>query len=219
MDLKNKKINFLGDSITKGGGTSGGEALFTEVLRKRYGLTEARNYGIGGTRIAPKKNPSENPIHDQDFCSRVEQMEEDADIVVVFGGTNDYGHGDAPFGDVSDRNSDTFCGACHVLFQSLKRRFPQSRILVLTPLHRINEEISRGTDHTGVPRPVLASYVEAILEIVQAYDVAVLDLFHMGILDPRDPDVRETFVPDGLHPNDNGHVILADCIGAALEAL
>lgn len=216
MDLRNKKINFLGDSITKG---SGIRDVYTEILRKRYCLSQARNYGIGGTRIAPKKIPSEDPIYDEDFCSRVDTMEKDADIVVVFGGTNDYGHGDAPIGNVNDTASDTFCGACHVLFQSVKRRFPKSKILILTPLHRINEDISRGADHTGEPKPALEVYANAILEIAQGYDVSVLDLFHMEILDPRDPYVREKYAPDGLHPNDDGHVVLADCIGAALEAL
>lgn len=219
MDLRDKKINFLGDSITQGCCTSGGNVIFTEILRKRYYLSEARNYGIGGTRIAPNKTPSEDPAWDEDFCLRVDKMEKDADAVVVFGGTNDYGHGDAPFGNVDDRTSDTFCGSCHMLFQSLKSRFPNVPVLVVTPLHRICDEISKGNDRSGMPRPVLEVYVQAILEIAQAYDFAVLDLFHEGILDAHDPDVMQRYVPDGLHPNDGGHAILAERMATALETL
>jgi len=31
--------------------------------------------------------------------------------------------------------------------------------------------------------------------------------------------IREKYMPDGLHPNDAGHVLLADRIGAFLESL
>lgn len=37
-------------------------------------------------------------------------MDNDADIIIVFGGTNDFGNGDAPFGEMSDRTPYTFYG-------------------------------------------------------------------------------------------------------------
>jgi hypothetical protein len=52
MELKGKKINFLGDSITEGVGTSSIDSVFHAVLKRECGLSEARNYGIGGTRFA-----------------------------------------------------------------------------------------------------------------------------------------------------------------------
>ena len=54
------------------------------------------NYGIGGTRIARQSKQSAEERWDKDFCSRVATMQDEADAVVVFGGTNDYGHGDTP---------------------------------------------------------------------------------------------------------------------------
>lgn len=35
---------------------------------------------------------------------RVDEMDDDADIVIVFGGTNGYGHGDAPMEDFESRD-------------------------------------------------------------------------------------------------------------------
>lgn len=93
MELKGKKINFLGDSITEGAGTSCEAARFTCVLKDIAGLSEIRNYGIGGTRIARQQTVT-NEKHDKnDYCGRFQSMDDDADIIVVFGGTNDYGHG------------------------------------------------------------------------------------------------------------------------------
>ena len=41
----------------------------------------------------------------------------------------------------------------------------------------------------------------------------------MSGLQPRVDSVRERFVPDGLHPNDDGHAILAERIAGFLKSL
>lgn len=219
MELVGKKIDFLGDSITEGSGTSGGAARFTEVMRQRYGLAAARNYGIGGTRFAHQIVPSESPITDRDFCVRVEELDPDADIVVVFGGTNDYGHGDAPFGAPEDRTADTFCGACHELYTKLKEKFPKAVILIVTPIHRTNDESTGGDGREQAPRPPLREYVRVIRETAELYKLPLLNLFDTNVLDPNEPEIRERFVPDGLHPNDAGHLILAEQISTFLQLL
>ena len=94
MKLEGLKINFLGDSITEGHGASLPENFFWKRF-ERDGCI-CRGYGIGGTRIAEQQVPYDERM-DQYFASRVDSMEKDADVVVIFGGTNDYGHGDATY--------------------------------------------------------------------------------------------------------------------------
>ena len=117
------KINFLGDSITEEVGASSEQTVYHAVLKKEAGLAEARNYGISATRFALQKGYPARPKDDyadvNSFCERFDKMDDDADIVVVFGGTNDYGHGDAPIGEAGDRTPETFYGACHCLFGGL----------------------------------------------------------------------------------------------------
>ena len=207
MELKNRKINFLGDSITEGAGASRYENCYVEVMKRQYGLAEARNYGIGGTRLARQRIPSEEPKFDRDFPSRVGEMDPDADIVVVFGGTNDHGHGDAPIGRETDRTPDTFIGACHYLYASLKEKF-SCTIVVLTPLHRAVE-----TREDGI---TLEDYVNHIRNIAPQYGLPILDLYANSAIN------RETLsdlTGDGLHPNDQGHSILAREIGEYLQKL
>lgn len=63
MDLQGKVINFLGDSITQGYGTTGPEFRYDTLLRKACGLKAANNYGLGGTRIAYQHVPTaEDPL-------------------------------------------------------------------------------------------------------------------------------------------------------------
>ena len=104
MELRGKKAVFLGDSITEGVGVSDISKGYVNLVKEGLGLAEAYNRGISGTRFAHQSAHSEEASFDKDFISRVEELPTDVDLVVVFGGTNDYGHGDAPFGDFSDRN-------------------------------------------------------------------------------------------------------------------
>ena len=92
MELSGKTINFLGDSITQGHGTTGPEKVFHQLIKAKYNMKHAYNYGLGGTRIARNLVPSEAyPHHDLTFELRAEIMERNAEAVVVFGGTNDFG--------------------------------------------------------------------------------------------------------------------------------
>lgn len=218
MELKDKKINFLGDSITEGSGASSKETCYVSLIEKTTGAV-CRNYGIGGTRIARQKTPSLNPVHDKYYGSRVAEMEPDADIVVVFGGTNDFGHGDAPLGIFSDRTEDTFYGALHLLYTSLIEKYSESQIVVITPLHRFTEDSPRGDGSKLCDFPVLKVYVEAIREVAEYYSLPVLDLYKNSGIQPKIPVMQEKYMPDGLHPNDAGYRILADKIIKFLSSL
>lgn len=219
MDFKGKKAVFLGDSITEGHGTSGAEHIYVSLMKQRLGLSDVVNYGIGGTRIAKQQIPSAVARHDLDFVSRADEMDEDADLVVVFGGTNDFGHGDAPFGKLSDRTADTFCGACHVLFEKLMNKYPQAQIVVMTPLHRSNEDNPRGDGNKPEDVATLSEYVDCIKVIARGFSIPVLDLFAVSGIQPKLEIMREHFCPDGLHPNDAGHIRIADRLEGFLKTL
>lgn len=210
MELKGKKINFLGDSITEGCGTSCEAARFTCVLKEIADLAEIRNYGIGGTRIARQiVRPDAT-----DFCARFSDMDDDADAVVVFGGTNDYGHGDAPFGKFTDRTPETFCGAVHCLFRGLIEKYPTKPIIIITPMHRKNDYVPNTSN-----QKVLKDYVDVIREAAEVYSLPVLDLFASFGICPDITEQMEAYCPDGLHPNDAGNRVLAEKLKKFLEAL
>lgn len=216
MELKGTKINFLGDSITEGAGTSSHDKMFTMLIEREYGAI-CQNYGIGGTRIARQKTPTEEKW-DRDFISRVPEMDADADIVVVFGGTNDFGHGDAPLGTMSDRTPYTFYGALHCLYTALTEKYPDVPVVILTPLHRLNEDSPKG-DNKPKPVGTLKEYVNIIREVAEYYSFPVLDLYKESGLQPKVPVIQQKYIPDGLHPNDDGNAILAHKIARFLETL
>ncbi|MBO4325871.1 MAG: SGNH/GDSL hydrolase family protein [Clostridia bacterium] len=217
MKLEGKKINFLGDSITEGCGT---DYRFDQMIAEQTGAI-CRNYGIGGTRIARNVKPSLNPLFDQYYDSRVDNMDPDADVIVVFGGTNDFGHGDAQPGTMSNRTVDTFYGAMHCLITHLKDRYPTAEIVFITPLHRLNEndpDGDGGFKPYGTYAP-LKRYVNIIREVCEYYSIPVLDLWKNSGLQPAIPKVQELYIPDGLHPNRAGHEIIASRLLGLLQTL
>lgn len=220
MELSGKKIVFLGDSITEGHGVANPENRFVDRVAAKTGAI-CKNFGIGGTRIARQTIPSERERHDKDFISRVPELDEDADIVVVFGGTNDWGHGDAKFGNFKDRDIYTFYGALHILYTMLIEKYPESQIVVLTPLHRSRpNELEPVTNADNANKPqVLKDYVNAIREVAEYYSIPVLDLYKTSGIQPAIPVIREKYIPDELHPNDAGHGLLANRIIKFLETL
>ena len=211
MVLTNKKINFLGDSITEGVGTSAPENIYLNVIKAECNLEEARNYGISCTRIARQADEFE---YGHPFCDRYKSMDDDADSIVIFGGTNDYGHGTAPIGAFEDRSEDTYYGAWHVLLRGLMEKYPRATIVAMTPLHRHDED----TPSPGNGKP-LKTYRGIIKEVCEYYAVPVLDLYAMSGIQPRVPILREKYMPDGLHPSDEGNRLIASRLIGFLKAL
>ena len=202
MELKNKKILFLGDSITEGVGASSPDKCYVSVFGKLSGA-EVKNYGIGGTRIAKQSKISLSEESDRDFMSRVDEMDSEAEVVVVFGGTNEFGHGDSTIGDFSSRDECTFYGALHILCTSLINKYPKADIIFTTPLHRVSEDDE--VNEIGLKHEVLLSgYVDIIKEVAGYYGLPVLDLFNTSGIQPKVDIIRETYMPDGLHPSDAG---------------
>ena len=209
FDWNGKKAVFLGDSITEGCGVENKENIYLEEIKRMLGLREAKNYGIGGTRIAAQADDEGSA-----FSVRYTKMDDDADLVVVFGGTNDFGHGTAPIGSPTDEICTTYCGAWNVLLRGLIEKYPEAVIVMITPLHRDNEtEVNRTTGFT------LAEYVSLARAAAEEYSIPVLDLYRVGGIVPMVEANKERFCPDGLHPNDAGHHLIARKLAAFLQTV
>ena len=221
MDIKNKKVIIIGDSITNGTGASSTENRYTDVFARITGST-VYNYGVGGTRIARQRKaafPPNEAFAERDYNMRLDEdvKETEADLIVVFGGTNDFGHGDAPLGSFSDNDEYTFYGAMHVLIKKLLNRYPEARLIFMTPLHRSSE--NEYLNSQGIRRALLIDYVKAIREVCEYYSIPVLDLYKDSGIQPSVPVIKETFMPDGLHPSDKGMYRIANMLAEFVKQL
>lgn len=226
MELQGKVVNFLGDSITEGVGVTDCENnRYDRVILRECGLKAANNYGISGTRLAHQVHPSTNPSFDLCFCGRAYRMDPAADIIVVYGGVNDYIHGDAPFGAEGDTVNDTFCGGVGCLMTTLKRLYPKATIVFMTPAHMCywditlsDLEVSNQPEKQPDAKP-LAAYVDVIKAAGKRHNIPVLDLYAKLPIDPKIEEDAQRYTVDGLHFNDAGHAVLAQCLIDFLEQL
>lgn len=217
MDLRGKKIVFLGDSITQGAGATNEENVYLEVCAKKLGA-KAVNFGVGGTRIAPQITPSAEAFCDEYFLLRAKKMDKDADLVVVFGGTNDFGHGDAPFGCIGDKDPATFCGAYDALIEYLMATYGKEKLIIVYPLRRRNETATNGDGSKAEGSKPLAEYHDAEKAIAEKCGLKSVDFWNDGDLNPNTPDGNENFA-DGLHPNDIGHRLLGEKLAEAIKRM
>lgn len=208
------KIEFLGDSITEGVGASKKENSYPTLLCKMIGAEEV-NYGLSGSRIARQMVHNGNP--DEDFLLRIRWMRKDCDFLFIFGGTNDYGHGDAPLGKKGDNTPYTFYGAMRLLLEGLTKDygFKKDQICVILPPHRFNEDSDKGDGRKiFLPCAPLKDYRKAEKEIADEFGIDTLEFKKLPQVVPE--GYSEYFL-DGLHPNDLGHKTIAEELYAYLK--
>ena len=213
MELKNKTMVFLGDSITEGVGTTQGYRYW-ELVAQQTGAV-CKGYGFGGSCIARQQHPELlewNGNIRRHFVTRVEEMDRRADVIVALGGVNDFGHGDAPVGSMEDRTENTFYGALHDLYTRLIQQYPDGRVIVMTPLHCTGEQAADK-------QPSLVDYVSAIRQVAEFYSLPVVDLYANSGIQPGLGVHQERYMPDGLHPNEAGHRRIAELLVGMLKTL
>jgi len=199
------KLAFLGDSITEGHGASSEEFNYVSQVGKMLNC-QVLNYGIGGTRIARQNVSSAIHRYDMDFNLRLTVADKTLDRIFVFGGTNDFGHGDAIFGQEGDRDIKTFHGAVNTLFSTLIDMYGKDKVVIILPIKRWDMDFKTNS----VTCKYFLDYVQVIKHYVDKYGLKYIDLLNNGL--PKPPEGESEFFGDGLHPNDKGYKIIAEKI-------
>ncbi|WP_426955259.1 SGNH/GDSL hydrolase family protein [Muricoccus radiodurans] len=131
---------------------------------------------------------------------------DNVDLLAVFLGTNDYG-GNHALGSYSDPvTAGTFYASTRQTIETILAEKPSIELVMVTPLVRGDypgQPVNPGPNATGA---YLWQYVEAIKEVAQDYHVPVLDLYHDFAITMDNLDV---YTVDNLHPNYQGHELIA----------
>lgn len=205
-----KTLTVVGDSITKGYNTA---KTYHAYLKELLGFSIVNDFGISGSTVS---TGGANPM-----CDRVANITS-ADIITVFGGTNDFALGNGvPVGElftvtdgeiVPNKDKATFYGAYNCMLETLLSNFHESRIICFTPIHREIFESQPSDRQANKKGLYLSDYVEAIKNSCSFYGVQCCDLYSCFELNPNIASIKETYFhdDDGLHPNADGHERLAN---------
>ena len=135
----------------------------------------------------------------------------DADVVLIAGGTNDYGNsGGVELGERKDVTDVSFYGALDVLYRTVRTKYQKALVWAVLPIPRIEENIPNKKGY------VLEDYRKAIEEKANEYRFFTVDTRIMPI-DPHSEMGRKLHICDGLHPNPAGHKIYAEFVYDAIK--
>lgn len=210
IDFSGRKIVCLGDSITAASNLDSEEDYqqysYPAQLKDLLGAEEVCNLGIGGSSIGRYWADA--------FVDRYQDIPEDADIIIVMGGTNDgFCAADKEFGSLNERAYRTFCGDLDELMRGLKEEYPDADIFFATPLPNILHDYLMSERDYLLPQK---NFADVILTLAQEYDYEVIDLYNSNILDSHDANIVADYMPDGVHGNHEGYRILAGHFAAEL---
>ncbi|MCQ2424285.1 MAG: SGNH/GDSL hydrolase family protein [Clostridia bacterium] len=218
-----RKIACLGDSLTNLGE---GEKTYVDYLGSETFPLDAQNVGLSGSALGIPAKDGANPALSQ----RYTKIRDDSDIILIFGGSNDYGHTDFPvtLGDpaaMDDTDRATFSGALRFLITTLREEHPDALIIYVTPPHRNDavwyKTIGLDREATGINEFgfTLEDYRNAGIAICEAMNCPYIDLYTVPELNPLDEELLKAYYRDGLHLNKTGFEFLAGIITTNVERI
>jgi len=214
-----KNAIFVGDSITAGTGCEGD--TYWQLLQELLELKSATAMGVPESCISSTSDYGNN---NDPLANRYSDIPE-ADLITIFMGTNDYGH-DTPIGTINDEGDVSFYGALNTIIPELLAKYPDAKIVFITPIHRygFGTNSATGETHTfdSVPNGAghtLEDYANAIKAACDKYGIDVIDLYNELDIDPSAEETREYYMTDGLHPTTAGHRQIAELLEHALIEL
>ena len=232
------RVAFLGDSITDAGQLDGPNCTFWRDLEDILGI-KAFVYGINGHRMCHIASQADKLY---------EERGEAIDAIIVFVGTNDYNAG-MPLGEwyeysdttatyfgptvlparyrTPSTDTETFRGMTNVTVRSLKERWPDKQIILMTPLHRgfakfSEDNVQPSEEFSNRAGIFIDEYVNAVKEAGAVWSVPVIDLYSTSGMMPAAKGAERYFRNPGsdlLHPNTPGHRRMALTIAAQLQTL
>lgn len=209
--LSGKKIAYNGDSIAESrlqttSANNGG--AYAKIIADLTNGTYANNAVSGG--ILASAVPSGTMPHS--VVNTVANMPDDADLICLEGGINDYWR-DVPLGDYSESDysgtldTTTVCGALESIFRQAITKWVGKPICFVI-VHKIKSTVyvANSAGYT------FAQAREKMLAICHKYAIPVYDAYAESGLNAYNDIQNTTFLtsnssgtPDGCHPNESAY--------------
>ncbi len=216
-DFSDKNIVFIGDSITEGITSAvdinGNRISYVTYADSYLHFKKTLNHGMGGRMFSVYGDEELSLALNFGNVTNV-----DSDIIVVFAGINDYLSTPANkrFGDVNDKLSTAgYCGSVRYFMKQLQEYYADREIFFVTTYNTTKTVECNYTDING--QPTLNDYMEVQRKLAKEFGFHVIDLYSTGFMDCSDKASSDFYLRDGLHPKDNGNIVLGEHIAAELS--
>lgn len=196
---KDKKICAYGDSVT--------EQNKWQSFVSSYFNCSFYNKGVGGTTVT-QINSSTNHMSGD---TRIETIPTDSDVVLVFGGHNDWSNASINMGDIKTdalSESTSFKSAFALMLKKIQTRCPNAKIITMTPVGGRTEEASVNQDKQFYIRDLcMTDFANAVKEISAYYGIPCIDINANSGINTLN---HTTYIADVIHPNVEGGKLIAN---------
>lgn len=169
--------------------------------------------GVGGSRIANELGANDKS---QSIVLRYMDLPNDADLVMIAGGTNDWAHHNVELGDFDSTDNTTFNGALNILLAGLKEKYPTIPVVMMTP-------IKRGTyGQTNNKGLTQKQFVDAMIAKCKQYNVYCLDMWSNCPINPNIDSMANLLYNrsvDLVHPNTEGHKVMGRTVAGFIRSI
>lgn len=145
---------------------------------------------------------------------------ESVEILFIGHGINDYHSGTVIYDEDAPYDPYTFTGALRSTIETLRDKYPDLRIILLTPPYTwypYQDAHELTCEEYNLGGGILEDYVNAEIAVAQELGVEVIDLYHDFYPHEQWSD-WQIYSRDGLHPNAEGNKLIADKIYQYLQA-
>ena len=205
---KNKKITCFGDSITA-------QNQWQPHVASYFGCTMI-NKGVGGTTVFNNGNKEniEGKTINSWMCSddRINLIPHDTDVILVFGGHNDWAYNNLKMGILGDGKliDSTFKSAYSLMLKKLVIKFPNARIITMTPVGGRTETEKGNSDKQYYIRELcMTDFANAVKEVSSYYGIPCIDINAESGISTLNHD---TYIADVIHPNSEGGKLIANAV-------
>ena len=205
IEFYGKKVVLFGDSIAKGFASNPLEQItncWANLFAKQSGCN-LTNLAYSGRTLAARTGTAHNVIEEVPACTV------DADVVIIAGGTNDYGL-EVPLGTYSSADTSTVYGALNGICSAIKSSeyLKKATVVFVTPINRTDILTLSDTLKFEAIR-------NAIYEIATKNGFLVIDGRDLGFPDKRG-SYQQDIMYDHVHPTKQGHQLYADAMAGIL---
>lgn len=194
---ENGNLDYSGDSLSV-------VALAKAVYASDFGVQRAMRSKEGIIDYFPDVIRG---LEEIDFSS--------VELVIIGSGTNDYFNGIPPENSEDPMDEHSFAGALRRTIDYLRKENSRLRILLVTPTYSWYLWTGQTGEEFSVSG-VLKDYVDTEIRVADEMGVELLDLYHDFYPHERWED-WEIYTEDGVHPNEDGRVIIAEKIAEYLK--
>lgn len=203
-NLYQKSIGINGDSMAYGHSIP--DLVWGKLIADKNDMNYT-NYGINGSWLTNGSvTVGENTVNAvAPLIDRYEGMLDTHDFVPIWIGTNDAANG-VPLGLNTSTNTTEFYGALNVICDGLITKYPDKKILFITPMNRASKEN--------------LSYVNAMIEICEKFNIPYLDMYRKsGVCFDNTTQYETLTLEDTYHLNATGQQYILPKLENALNSL